>query len=211
MPPLETLYHGLDPNGPATWGSSNGVRQELGLPEDALVVGTVGSLTPKKDHHTLLRAAARAARSVPGLRVVVVGQGPLEDDLRAAAGDLGIGEAVLFTGHREDARRLLGAFDVFALPSLHEGLPISLLEAMARARPVVASRAGGMPEVVTDGRDGLLVPVGDAPALGDALVRLLRNPGLRERLGRAARRRAGEFDIRTAVRRQEEVYGKLLG
>ena len=104
----------------------------------------------------------------------------------------------------------MGAFDVFVLSSRHEGLPISLLEAMAVGRPVVATRAGGIPEVLTDGRDGLVVPSGDPMALADAVLRLLRDAALRERLGLAARRRAADFDIRAAVRRQEEVYEGLL-
>jgi glycosyltransferase involved in cell wall biosynthesis len=210
MPVVETLYHGLDPAAPSDGGSADGVREELGIPAGSPLIGTVGSLTPKKDHYTLLRAAARASRSVPDLRVVVIGQGPLEADLRRAARRLRIEDLVVFTGYREDARRVMGALDVFALSSRHEGLPVSLLEAMSMGRPVVATTAGGTGEVVTDGQDGLLVPIGDPAALGDALARLAGDPELRRRLGEAARRRSKDFDIRKAVRRQEEVYGELL-
>jgi glycosyltransferase involved in cell wall biosynthesis len=210
MPDVETLYHGLDPAARSDWGSGDGVRHELGIPPGAPLIGTVGSLTPKKDHYTLLRAAARARESLPDLRVMVIGQGPLEADLRHAARRLRVDDLVVFTGYREDARRLMGALDVFTLSSRHEGLPVSLLEAMSMGRPVVATLAGGTREVVTDGEDGLLVPIGDPVALGDALIRLAGDPDLRRRLGEAARRRSEDFDIRKTVRRQEEVYGELL-
>jgi glycosyltransferase involved in cell wall biosynthesis len=210
MPPVETLHHGLDP---ATTGGfqADGVRAELGIPQDAPVVGSVANFKAAKDHATLLRAAALLRQAVPELRLLLVGQGPLEAETRRLAAELGLQGAVVFAGFRTDARRLAAAFDVFALSSTYEGLPIALIEAMALGRPAVVTRVGGTPEVVSDGAQGLLVPPRDPAALAAALLRLLGDPGLRASMGAAARSRALEFDIRKAVRRMEQVYADLLG
>jgi glycosyltransferase involved in cell wall biosynthesis len=210
MPPVETLHHGLDP---ATAGGfqADGVRAELGIPQDAPVVGSVANFKAAKDHATLLRAAALLRQAVPELRLLLVGQGPLEAETRRLAAELGLQGAVVFAGFRTDARRLAAAFDVFALSSTYEGLPIALIEAMALGRPAVVTRVGGTPEVVSDGAQGLLVPPRDPAALAAALLRLLGDPGLRASMGAAARSRALEFDIRKAVRRMEQVYADLLG
>lgn len=210
-PPVETLYHGLDWSAIPPAASRDEARAELGIPADAAVVGTVGNLTPKKDHATLLAAAAELRRSVPDLRVVVVGTGPLENDLRRRCRELDLDDTVLLTGFRQDALRLMGAFDVFVLSSRYEGLPIALLEAMAVGLPVAVTRVGGNAEVVTDGTEGTLVPAGDPRRLAEAVSRLLGDGPLRRRLGEAARRRAAGFDIRAAVRRMEDVYGELVG
>jgi glycosyltransferase involved in cell wall biosynthesis len=209
-PSVETLHHGLDPEARATWGSPDGVRDELGIPVGVPLVGTVGNLTAKKAHAMFLEAVGLARRTIPSLRAVVVGRGPLESVLRRRAGELGLQDAVIFAGYREDAPRVASAFDVFVLSSRHEGLPVSLLEAMSTERPVVATSVGGVPEVVRDGREGILVPPGDAAALAAGIARLVGDGELRRRLGSAAGARAAAFDIRRAVRRQEEVYRSLL-
>jgi glycosyltransferase involved in cell wall biosynthesis len=122
----------------------------------------------------------------------------------------GLNGTIVFAGFREDALRVASAFDVFALASTYEGLSIALLETMALGKPAVVTRVGGLPEVVDDGVTGLLVPSGSPESLAGAIVRLLKDPGLRDRLGEAGRVRAETFDIRLAVRRTEEVYGELL-
>jgi glycosyltransferase involved in cell wall biosynthesis len=210
MPPLETLHHGLDQAAVAGWGSPDGVRAELGIAEDAPVVGNVANFKAAKDHPTLLRAAALVRERLPEVRFVLIGQGPLEPETRRLAADLGLDANVVFTGFRTDAHRLLAALDVFTLSSTYEGLPIALIEAMALGRPAVVTRVGGVPEVLADGAQGLLVPPRDPAALADGLLRLLGDPGLRARMGAAARRRAADFDIRKAVRRMEQVYADLL-
>ncbi len=210
MPPVEVLYHGIDPAAREAWGSSDGVRAELGIPEGVPVVGMVGSFKPQKDHRTLLRAMERVLRRVPETRLVLVGDGPLLDGVRDEARDMGLDGAVIFTGHREDAPRIAGAVDVYVMSSAYEGLSIALVEAMALGRPVVVTRAGGLQEVVEPGRQGLVVPPGDHVALADGIVSLLVDDGLREQFGAAARARAADFDIRKAVRRLEQVYLELL-
>jgi glycosyltransferase involved in cell wall biosynthesis len=209
MPPVETLHHGLDPAALAT-PADDGVRAELGIPEDAPVVGTVANFKAAKDHATLLRAAVQVRQAVPSVRFVLVGQGPLEAETRRLAGQLGLDETVVFAGFRTDAARLMDAFDAFALSSTYEGLPIALIEAMAAGCPAVATRVGGVPEVVADGVHGVLVPPRDPAALAAGLVRLLGDHSLRSGMGAAAAGRARDFDIRKAVRRMEQVYAQLL-
>jgi glycosyltransferase involved in cell wall biosynthesis len=211
MPPVETLHHGLDPATQLTPVQADGVRAELGIPPDAPVIGSIANFKAAKDHATLLRAAARVRQAVPGVRLLLVGQGPLEAETRRLAAELGLQETVVFAGFRTDARRLAAAFDVFTLSSTYEGLPIALIEAMALGRPAVVTRVGGTPEVVSDGAHGLLVPPRDPAALAAGLLRLLGDPGLRASMGAAARSRALDFDIRKAVRRMEQVYADLLG
>jgi glycosyltransferase involved in cell wall biosynthesis len=210
MPPVETLYHGVDPAAVRRWGNSNGVRAELGIPADAPLVGMVGNLRPGKGHHNLLKAAVRVRRVLPDVRFVLVGHGPLEPDLRRRTRALGLDGTVIFTGARDDAPRVAGAFDVFALPSSSEGLAIALIEAMTLGRPSVVTRVGGLTEVVQHGKNGLVVEPGDTESLADAILTLLRDPVLMRELGEAGRKRALRFDIRKATRRHEEVYAELL-
>jgi glycosyltransferase involved in cell wall biosynthesis len=209
MPPTETLHHGLDPAA-APPAAPDGVRRELGIPEDAPLVGTVANFKAAKDHATLLRAAAQVRQAVPSVRFLLVGQGPLEAETRRLAAELGLDGAVCFAGFRSDARRLMASFDVFALSSTYEGLPIALIEAMAGGCPAVVTRVGGTPEVVADGVQGLLVPPRDPDALAAGLLRLLGDRELRAAMGAAAAARAQDFDIRKAVGRMEQVYDRLL-
>jgi len=209
MPPLETLHHGLDPAALPVPGR-DGVRAELGIPEDAPVVGSVANFKAAKDHATLLRAAAQVRQAIPSVRFVLVGQGPLEAETRRLAGQLGLDQTVVFAGFRTDATRLMAGFDAFALSSTYEGLPIALIEAMAVGCPAVVTAVGGTPEVVADGVHGFLVPPRDPAALAAGLTRLLGDRALRDGLGEAAAARAQDFDIRTAVRRMEQVYARLL-
>jgi glycosyltransferase involved in cell wall biosynthesis len=209
-PPLETLYHGLDWAALDTPPPPDGVREELGIPPRAPVVVTVANFRQEKGHEYLLRAAELVRRSVPEVRFVLVGQGPLESQIRREAERLQLADTVIFTGYREDVLRLTAAVDVFALSSLHEGLSIALIEAMALGKPPVVTRVGGLHELIEDHRHGLLVPPADPPALAAGILSVLHDPALRERLGQAARRRAADLDIRTTLRRVEEVYAELM-
>jgi glycosyltransferase involved in cell wall biosynthesis len=210
MPPVETLYHGIDVDWIQGWERADGVRANLGLPEDAPVVGTVANLKSHKRLDILIRAVSILSRTLPGIRLVIVGTGPKEADLRRLTRNLGLDGTVLFAGFRDDAPRVAATFDVFALSSEHEGLSIALIEALATGRPAVVTGVGGLPEVLSDGKEGYVVPPGDAATMAERLGRLLLDPSLRERMGTAGRRRAVAFDIRRAVRRVEEVYTELL-
>lgn len=178
----------------------------LGLEPGPFTVGCVGNLTTKKNHETLIHAVAALRRTEPGARVVLVGGGPREPALRQLIASRDLEDAVTLTGVRDDVPALLPAFDVFALSSRYEGLSIALLEAMGAGVPPVVTRVGGMPEVIRDGRDGLLVRPGDPGAMAAALARLARDPALRASLAQAARRRAEDFGIGTAVATLTEAY-----
>jgi glycosyltransferase involved in cell wall biosynthesis len=210
MPPLETLYHGIDLQAVNGWRHPDGVRAELGIPTDAFVVGTVANFRSEKGYTHLVHAADRARRSIPDVRFVFVGRGPAEPEVRRLVQDLRLEDTVLFAGYRTDAPRISSAFDVFALASLYEGLPIALIEAMALGKPAVVTSAGGLPELLRDGIDGFVVPPRDPRALADALVQLAGDAALRTRFATEAKERALKFDIRTAVRRMETVYEELL-
>lgn len=213
-PPVETLYHGLDPAAVARWADEDGsqrVRSELGVASDAPTVVTVANFKAHKGYEYLLQAAEQVRGAIPEVRFVLVGQGPLEAEVRDGVRRRGLDGTVVFAGHRRDVPRILSACDVFALASLHEGLSIALLEAMAVGTPPVVTDVGGLAEVVADGEHGLVVPPRDPEALASSIRSLLGDPQLRRRLGRAARARAASFDIRASVRRAEAVYQRLLG
>ncbi|MFI5178555.1 MAG: glycosyltransferase [Vicinamibacterales bacterium] len=162
------------------------VRRQLGIPGSRLVVGVVATLQDKKGHRVLLDAFAQTP-ALADVWLMLVGDGPLRPSLEAYATTLGLRDRVTFCGTRRDLGNLLPAMDVFALPSLWEGLPLALILAMGAGRPVVATRLAGIPEVVTDGDSGLLVEPGDSAAIGAALARLCGDAALRARMGGAAR------------------------
>ncbi|MFO7900712.1 MAG: glycosyltransferase family 4 protein [Planctomycetota bacterium] len=175
------------------------------------VVGVVGSLTAEKRVDVLLRAVQQLTSEYPALLVCVVGDGPLRDHLQGMAQQLQLGERVQFPGLVPDVRPWLARFDVLVSPSEREGLPTVLLEALAMGCPVVASRVGGVPEIIQHGRTGLLVKPNDPRAIEDAIRRLLRSPEQRELLRREGRRRAvSSFGLDTMLRRTEAVYDELL-
>lgn len=188
------------------------VRAELRIPLDDFVVAKVANLTPKKNHELLLKAFAQLAAQVANARLVLVGQyAGREETLRALAESLGIADRVLFTGPRTDAIRVMHACDVFAMSSTFEGLPISLLEAMALGKPAVCTDVGGISAVIRDGREGFLLPSGQAEQLADRLLALARDPSLRTGMGEAALQRVQtKFDISAMVRRVEDVYLSVL-
>ncbi len=180
------------PNGVRSRGPGLGrraARAALGLHPDQPVLMTMGRLTPMKGHRFLIECVPGLAADFPGLAVLIFGHGHLQAQLVRQAAELGVGDCVRLVGHRDDARLLLDAADVFVLPSLYEGMPLAALEAMEVGLPVVATRAIGCAEVVADGRTGLLVNHQDARALGRALATLLADAELRARQGRAGRRR----------------------
>ena len=196
-------------------GPSVSVRQgwvrELGLEPNAVVVGIVASLLPIKDHATLLRAAAVLLPDWPALRLVVVGQGPERERLRALADELGIVDAVRFAGLRPQVPSFHFLFDISVLSSVSEGFPNSLVEAMAAGRPIVATDVGGVRDAVRPGENGFLVPSGDSPAFADALQVLLRDPDLRRTMGAAGAHRArAKFHAATVVGSLQRLYERLL-
>ena len=189
------------------------MRDEFGIPRTAPLVGVVARMEPEKGHRYLIDAMPMILDAAPDAWLAIVGEGSEADALRAQAASLGrsVSERIVFTGRREDVSALTADLTVAVLPSLREAQGISILEAMARRRPVVASAVGGIPEVITDGLDGLLVPVADPAALAAAVGSLLADPVLRERIGDAGYRTVAErFSIDAQVKRIEVVYDEEL-
>lgn len=160
--------------------------REFDVPAGAPILGVVAQLIERKGHRFLFEALAQLQQR-HAFSLVVFGQGPLRESLEVEARRLGLGERVRFAGFRKDLPRWLGCLDLLVHPALMEGLGVSLLQASAAGVPIIASRAGGMPEAVRDGESGLLVPPGDVPALRAAIDRLLAEPELRQRLGAGGR------------------------
>ncbi|MHB1517369.1 MAG: glycosyltransferase [Acidimicrobiales bacterium] len=187
-----------------------GVRDELGCRGGDLLAVTVANLRSEKGYDVLLEAAAAARDGTPVLRFVAVGQGDLEGELTSRRDSLGLGDTFRFLGYRRDALRLLTAADVVVLPSHQEGLPVVLMEAMSVGATVVATTVGGVPRVITDGINGLLVPPGRPDALAEALIRLAGDPQLRHRLGEQALHDSTSFDVCRSTAEIEQLYRQVL-
>jgi len=208
-----TIYNGVDLTefAPATPATRAAARTALGVPNAALLLGCVGRLHPQKGIATLLDALALLRDNYPQLHLCLIGTGELHDSLQAQTHSLGLEGMVTFTGVRTDVPRLLAALDVFVLPSLWEGMPNVLLEAMAAGLPIVSTAVGGTPEVIVEGVTGLLVPPGEPTALATALRSLIENPALRLQFGQAGRARAEqEFSLAHNVAQITALYARCL-
>jgi L-malate glycosyltransferase len=183
------------------------LHEELWLPHHAPVVGNVAALVPHKGQRHLVEAAALVVRQVPDARFVIAGEGELRAALERQIKDHHLEKHVMLLGFRPDVLSLHKAFDLFVMSSVTEGLGTSLLDAMACEKPVVATNAGGIPEVVLEGTTGLLVPPRDHAAMAAAIVRLLRDPALRDRMGAAGLRVVREkFSAERMVQDTLKVY-----
>lgn len=205
---LRTIHYGIDPAPyrAVSRDAALDVRRSLGIADDELLIGTVCRLVPQKDIPLLLEAFSRLTGRA---RLLIVGNGVLAGELRARAHEMGIGERVIWTGFRADIPQIMAALDVFALSSKYEGFGLVLLEAMAASRPVVATNVSAIPEVVVDGKTGLLVPPGDASAFADALMKM-ESADTRRAFGAAALARAEEqFTIAAMVRKTSAVYDEV--
>jgi sugar transferase (PEP-CTERM/EpsH1 system associated) len=205
---IEVLYNGVDLQKFAAGHDRAAVRAELGFAHADVVVGSVGRLVPVKNYPMLLRAVA--ALQAPDVHVVLTGEGPERAALQDLARSLGIASRVRLLGHRDDVSRVLGAFDVFVLPSLSEGMSNTLLEAMARGVAPVVSDVGGNAEIVRDGVCGLVFPSDDVPALSSRLASLCSDPARRSALAASARARVTEsFGMDAMIGRYERLYERV--
>lgn len=192
---------------PSSGPAVNARRRAVGLPEDVLLVGAVGRLAAVKNYSMLLRAAARARDGGATLAVAFVGDGEERANLERLARELDIATVTTFMGWRSDVSDVVGAFDVLAVTSTSEALPLVVLEAMSAGVPVVSTAVGEIPRVLGDGEAGLLVPNGDEGSLADVLVRLASDPALRTSLGQGGRTRVcREYSHAVMVDRYLELY-----
>jgi glycosyltransferase involved in cell wall biosynthesis len=188
------------------------VHEAFFLPHGAPVVGNVAALVPHKGQRYLIDAAHRVVRDVPDARFVILGEGELREHLEKQVHEHHLEKHVLLPGFRTDVLGCIKGFDLFVMSSVTEGLGTSLLDAMACGRAIVATTAGGIPEIVEDGVNGLLAPPRDAAALAEAIVRALKNEPLRKRMGDAGLARVQErFTVERMVEQTAAVYARVAG
>lgn len=213
---ITQIYNGVDLSRfcPADENNLSSLKPAFWSP-DNIVVGTVGRMEPIKDHETLVRAFKKILETEPDLReilkLVIVGDGSQRHRINALLESAGVSEFAWITGARDDIASLLKGFDLFVLPSISEGVSNTILEAMATGLPVIATRVGGNPELVQDGRTGILVRPQDPSDMVQAIMTYIRNPNLLVAHGRRARKRAeNEFDLGIMVDRYTHLYDTLL-
>jgi glycosyltransferase involved in cell wall biosynthesis len=188
------------------------VHAECYLPVNSPVVGNVAALVPHKGQHYLIESAALVVKQVPDVRFVILGEGELREQLEREIRHKHLERHVFLAGFRSNPIELTKSFDVFALSSVTEGLCTALVDAMAASRPAVATTAGGIPEVVVDGETGFLVPPKEPEAMADRIVRLLKDPALRQRMGEAGLARArARFTVDRMVEETNAVYERVVG
>ena len=186
-------------------------RKEFSIPKEATIIGAAGQLIPRKGHRYLLQAIADLRHKYPKIRLVIFGDGHLNNQLRAQAATLGLGEVVQFAGFREDLDDFMGAFDIFVHPALAEGLGVVTLKAAAAGVPVIGFDAGGLPEAIVDGETGILVSPENVEELRAAIASLISSDNLRQQMGAAGQQRMqSEFSIDTMADKHVDFYESVL-
>lgn len=208
---LVVVRNGIDLSRFADRPSRDEARASLDLPARDFVVGIVGRLSPQKGHHFLFEAAATLVTEIPNLRLLVVGEGQLKGRLQRLARALGIAERVSFVGFRPDMGSLYATMDLLAMPSLFEGLPLVLVEALVCERVAVGARTSGISDVIEDGKNGLLVKVGDVKELAAAIARVFRGEHDSDMPRRAREAAMAEYDIKAYLGRLEALYFEQCG
>ncbi|GLI18569.1 glycosyl transferase group 1 [Tepidanaerobacter syntrophicus] len=187
------------------------LRKELNITPDTPIIGMVARLVPEKGYEYAINAFYRVIKDYPNALLVIIGSGSLEKNLKNMCSELGIESNVIFMGYRQDVENLMADFDLFVLSSVSEGLGLSLLEAMALGKPVVATITGGIPEVIKDGTNGLLVQPGNDVYLAESIVKILSDKDLARRLGDEAKKTVVEkFSSKTMIEKTEKVYQEVL-
>jgi glycosyltransferase involved in cell wall biosynthesis len=186
-----------------------GARQELRIGADQFAIGTVTRLHESKGNSYFLDAARLVLNDRPRAKFFIIGEGPLLEPLQQQARALGLGEALVFAGFTRDVARIVSAFDLSVFPSLWEGTPLTVFEALAMGKPIVATAADGLLDVLTGDHDAVIVPTRDARALADGILRLIDEPDTRARLGANAYQTGRQYDIAAFVRKMERLYDIL--
>ncbi|MDR4472689.1 MAG: glycosyltransferase family 4 protein [Nitrospira sp.] len=207
---LVCIHNGIDLEAVRVTTQRADKRKEWGVDGKAILIGTVGRLAPVKGHAVLLEAFRILSQFHPNVVLIFVGDGPLRVELEAEANRMGLGRTVIFSGHQEQSYDFINMMDVFVLPSLHEGIPMVLLEALALRRPVVASRVGGIPEVLAHSYSGVLVSPNNPEELATAIQSLIENPSKAVAFGSSGRSQVeSEFSADLMATRTAEMYRTL--
>ncbi len=205
-----TIYNGID-LADFNINEKGNFKEELKIPRDAVLVGSIGRLVSQKGFEYFLVAAKGVLKIIPYAYFIIIGDGPLRYRLKKVVESLGISSKVILTGYRRDIPRILRSLDIFVLSSLIEGLPNALMEAMACERPVIATKVGGVPELISQDENGLLVYPRDSQALCGAIVSLIKDRDKAGMLGEAAKRLITEkFGIDNMAKETEKLYRKII-
>ncbi|MFN0150772.1 MAG: glycosyltransferase [bacterium] len=207
---IRRVYSGVPPRARTSTSARDALRASLGLAPDSIAIGTVGALAEHKDPMTLLAAFARVRSRHARARLLFFGDGELREGLLREAARTGLADSVILAGFRDDPLDCISALDIFVAPSYLEGLNTSLLDAMSLELPIVAARAGGMPELVSDAETGLLATARDAASIADAIERLMLDAALAARLAAAAKSRAAAFSETRMIDETLDVYEEVL-
>jgi len=207
---ITTIHSGVDTNRLILEKPQDDFRKTIGIPDDHLVIGMVAALTTEKGYPTLLKAAAEVLKNHDKVTFCALGDGSDREALFRQAEVLGLGEKFLFMGFREDVGAFFHIFDVFVLASHMEGLGTSILDAHSLGLPVLASRVGGIPEIIEDGDNGLLADAGNAEDFADKLFHLIEDSDLRAALGRNALESVKRFSIQKTVEKNIALYHDIL-
>jgi glycosyltransferase involved in cell wall biosynthesis len=186
------------------------IKKELGIPDHAVVVGTVGRLTPIKGHRYLIEAAKDIVTEYPESCFLFLGDGELSHDLRSLAIRLGVNENTRFLGWRPDVAEILSIFDIFVFPSLNEGMGKAIVEAMSLGKPIIASRVGGILNLISNGENGLLVPHADSQILAVNIKTLLSDPATMEKMGNVGKRKSLQYDSDKMVQKIDALYKRHM-
>ncbi len=206
-----TIHNAVDTGLIKISRSAEEVKRELGISEDQVVIGSAGRLVPVKGYDVFLKAAKLILRKRPKTTFVIAGEGPLKEVLREMATSLGIGTNVIFTGFRDDVLDLVNAFDIFLVTSVHEGVPMSVLEAMALRKAVVSTAVGGIVEIIEDNVSGLLVDPGSPDSLAERCLSVLEDHELRSKIERNAEKRIEqEFSTERQRDRVLRLYEEII-
>jgi L-malate glycosyltransferase len=205
---LKLVYDGIETSTGSLLPTPD-LRSIFKLPECSVIIGNVAALAPHKDYFTWLDTADILRKKHPEFRFLMIGDGPLREELSAAIRQKNLGDVVTMAGFREDAKTLMQGFDIFLNTSETEGLGSSILDAFVRGIPVVATAAGGIPEIVIHNKTGMLVPVKQPQALADCVEQLLSDPGLKNEITRNASEFVKKFDISVMASQTLEIYREI--
>jgi len=210
---LETLFLGIpfDEFEPPSEVEIEAARAEAGVPKNSKVIVTAGRLAPQKGLPVLLEAFGKIVGAEPSAHLVIVGEGPSREDVQREAERMGLADRVHLVGFRKDVRPWIAMADVFAIASLYEGGPLTLLEAMRLSRAIVSTPVGFVPQAIRDGENGVLVPIGDADSLGRVLAELLAEENKRKGLGEKALEDSDDWDVEVSVKKLVAFYERLTG
>jgi sugar transferase (PEP-CTERM/EpsH1 system associated) len=208
---IMTIYNGIDDSKFGIKSDSAEIKRELGIFRFNRIIGIVARLDPIKNHKNLIAAMQNVIKEFPDTVLLTIGDGPFKDELKSFVMECKLEKHIMFLGTRDDIPRLLSIIDVFVICSSSEGLPLTLLEAMAAGKPIVATYVGGIPEIIEHDIDGLLIPPHNTEALSDAIMKLLRNTEKARLLGIMAKRKFEKnFSLSLMVKKYEEVYESLM-